>query len=154
MEISSNSITISRLLRVLYFLLKCMHVIGLHMKKEAIQEAIQESFQCQTSYQEYYTKQELFHYSFIVTLEISNYTTDQNSLWGQIFRSIFSKDLNLLCFIFYLMSTYESKFRKDMAELLKIGMKLYEIDEQYTEVRMFLRQFAVIPNHLKHLLVK
>jgi hypothetical protein len=45
---------------------------------------------------------------------------------------------------------YESKFRKDMNNLLKIGMELYKIDDLYTEVRMFLKQFAVIPDHLKH----
>jgi mRNA-degrading endonuclease YafQ of YafQ-DinJ toxin-antitoxin module len=51
------------------------------------------------------------------------------------------------------MSKYESRFQKDIAELLKIGMKLYEIDEQYKEVIMFLRQFAVIPDHLRYHLI-
>lgn len=51
------------------------------------------------------------------------------------------------------MSKYEVKFRKDMVQLLKTGMELYRIDEQYTEVRMFLKQFAVIPDHLRYLLL-
>jgi hypothetical protein len=47
---------------------------------------------------------------------------------------------------------YESRFRKDVSNLLQIGMELYKIDDQYTEVRMFLKQFTVIPKHLKHLM--
>ena len=51
------------------------------------------------------------------------------------------------------MSKYEAKFRKDMNKLLEIGMELYLTDKQYTEVKMFLRQFAVLPLHLRYYLI-
>jgi len=63
------------------------------------------------------------------------------------------KDLNLLCFILYLMSKYESKFRKDMNRLLYIWTELDKIEKQYEEVIMSLRQSAVIPDHLRYHLI-
>ena len=52
------------------------------------------------------------------------------------------------------MFQYESKFQKDKAKLLEIYMKVDGIDEQYKEVIIFLKQFAVVPDHLKHFLNK
>ena len=52
------------------------------------------------------------------------------------------------------MSKYESRFRKDMNRLLYTWVELDKIDDQYLEIINFLRQFAVIPDHLRYCLIK
>ena len=52
------------------------------------------------------------------------------------------------------MTDYEARFKKAMAETLKAYMVLDRIDERYVEIRLFLKQFAEVPEHLRYLLVK
>ncbi len=52
------------------------------------------------------------------------------------------------------MTNYKSKFKRDMKMLQHIKKELERINEEYTEVRMFLKQFAVIPDHSKHYLTE
>ncbi len=56
--------------------------------------------------------------------------------------------------MFSLMSKYEDRFKKDMDRLLYTWTEYDKINDQYLEVIMFLRQFAVIPEHLRYLLIK